>query len=67
MKAITNFEKTEEYPMKISLYGTLGEFQKLVGHLDKNWAEPMATFMSAIHEQVDIAEKQIENKFDLPD
>jgi len=67
MKAITEFENVEEYPIKVCLYGTLGEFQKLVGHLNKNWAEPMATFMKEIHDQVTIAEKQIKKEFKLSD
>lgn len=66
MKATTKFIKIEDFPIEVTLNGTLGEFQKLVGHLDKNWAEPMRTFMNEIHDQVNIAEKQIAKDFELP-
>lgn len=65
MKAESKFINVNDYVMEITLSGTLGEFQKLVGHLDKNWQEPMNTFMKEIHNQVDIIEKQVTKKFDL--
>ena len=67
MKAITNFEKVEEYPMCLKLYGTLGEFQRLVKHIDKTYLTPMDSFAEAVRDQVNTATKQIEKNFDLPE
>lgn len=66
MKAITNFVQVLDFPIEVKLYGTLAEFQILVGHLSKQSSEPMAAFVKAIHDSIDTAEKQIEKKIDLP-
>jgi hypothetical protein len=59
MIAIANFVKIDEYPMRIELFGTLGEFKEITKNIGKEYLRPQSDFVDAIRRAVDQAEKQI--------
>lgn len=52
MKVIAHFENIEQYEITVTTTATLAQWEMILKHVSKDYAEPMATFTETINRAI---------------